>query len=119
MPAKPAKMCETIALADSALSEAFLQMNYRLGTNESVIDHTEVRDQQGRYLFAWHRQENHLLFYIREEALKIRSTLHQSAMAKHGDCVRRNKGGETLITLRSDRDAATLVEWLFPKLQRF
>ncbi|TCJ41285.1 hypothetical protein [Parafrankia sp. BMG5.11] len=110
-------MNEGIERADARLKEAFRRINYNLGTNASVIDHTEVRDRQNRYLFAWHRHKNHLLFYLRREALDARTTLRQSAIGQHGlEAVRQNNGRETLITLTSEQDAEKLVDWLIPKL---
>ena len=110
-------MDDDMAMADARLLALFRDVGYRLSSVPGVIDGTKVEDRENRYLFAWHRNPHHLLFYIRHPALELRSTLRQSAISKHGaDDVRRNPAGETLITLRSDDDARKLGEWLKPKL---
>ena len=110
-------MNEDIKRGDEALAALFRKVGYRLAEVPGVIDGTEVWDMDHRYLFAWHRNPNHLLFYIRHPALEIRSTLRQSAIFNHGaEAVRRNPGGETLVTLRSEEDALKLTKWLGPKL---
>lgn len=99
-------MDEEITKADSRLQTAFLQIGYFLSPVGGVIDGTKVEDRGRRYLFAWHRNPHHLLFYIRMPALQARSTLWQTAMSQHGVAVKQNPGRETLITLYSDEDAA-------------
>jgi hypothetical protein len=106
-----------IRLADERLSTAFRETGHALGETTGVIDGVTVHDRQGRYLFAWHRNPHHLLFYLRIPALRATSTLRQKAIARHPqDRVNRNPGGETTIVLRSAEEAETLLGWLLPAL---
>jgi hypothetical protein len=110
-------MDDTIRRAHERLSAAFRACGYGLGETPGVIQGVTVRDQLGRYLFAWHEHPHHLLFYLRKAALQVKSTLRQKAMARHQQAdVNRNPGGETTITLKSDGDAETLLNWLLPEL---
>jgi hypothetical protein len=110
-------MDETIRLAHERLSEAFREAGHLLGDVPGVIDGVTVHDRQGRYLFAWHKNPHHLLFYLRGPALQAKSTLRQKALGRHRpEQVNRNPGGETTITISSDEEAQTLVEWLMPML---
>jgi hypothetical protein len=110
-------MQETIRLAHERLSTAFREIGYGLEEVGGVIDGVAVRDRFQRYLFAWHKNEHHLLFYLRKPALDAKSTLRQKAMSRHPQGqVNRNPAGETTITLNSDSEAETLVGWLLPTL---
>jgi hypothetical protein len=110
-------MDETIKLAHERLSVAFREIGYVLGETPGVIDGITVHDRSGRYLFAWHKNPHHLLFYLRTPALRARSTLRQKAIARHPEGqVNRNPGGETTITLSSASEAETLLGWLLPAL---
>lgn len=109
-------MEQTIATADERLSSAFRMLAYSLDETSGVIDGMTVRDPRGRYLFAWHRNPRHLLFYLRLPALQAKSTLRQKALHRHPGQVNRNAGGETTITLNSEGDAEALLEWLLPTL---
>jgi hypothetical protein len=110
-------MDESIRVAHERLLAAFRQINYSLGDTPGVIDGVTVHDRSGRYLFAWHKQPHHLLFYLRRPALEAKSTLRQKAIARHPAAqVNRNRGGETTITLKSEDDAGTLLGWLMPEL---
>lgn len=109
-------MSPTIAAADELLASSFRTLGYTLGETTGVINGATVIDRAGRYLFAWHRQPRHLLFYLRPPALSAKSTLRQKAIHRHGDDVQRNSAGETTITLRSEADARTLLDWLLPTL---
>lgn len=108
---------ETIRLAHERLSAAFREIGYALDDTSGVIEGIKVYDRLGRYLFAWHKHPHHLLFYLRNPALQAKSTLRQKAIARHPqDQVDRNRGRETTITIRSDGEAETLLEWLLPEL---
>jgi hypothetical protein len=110
-------MNETIEAANARLSLAFNRLGYSLGETAGVIDEVTVHDRLGRYLFAWHKHENHLLFYLRKPALEAQSTLRQRAIARHApELVNRNHAKETTIRLTSDSDAETLLGWLLPTL---
>ena len=110
-------MDETIRLADERLRAAFKGIGYPLEDTSGVIDGVTVRDPGGRYLFAWHRNPHHLLFYLRTPALSAQSTLRQKAIARHPPAqVKRNNGGETTICLASEDEAETLLGWLLPEL---
>ena len=110
-------MDETIKQADQRLAEAFRSLGYILSEAGGVIDGTAVYDKQGRYVFAWHRNPRHLLFYLRRPALDIKSTLRQKAISRHGaGNTKENSGRETTIILNSEADAQTLLAWLMPTL---
>lgn len=68
-------MDDTIRLAHERLSAAFRQIGYALDETSGVIEGVTVRDPLGRYLFAWHKNPHHLLFYLRKPALQEQSTL--------------------------------------------
>jgi len=108
---------ETIRLAHERLSAAFAKIGYALGETAGVIDGVTVHDPLGRYLFAWHKNPHHLLFYLRRPALEAKSTLRQKALFRHpAGQISRNRIGETTITVRSDGEAAILLDWLLPAL---
>jgi hypothetical protein len=108
---------EPIRCAHERLSSAFRSAGLSLAPVSGVIDGMTVHDQLGRYIFAWHKNPHHLLFYLRKPALDAKTTLRQKAIARHSDrCVRRNPEGETTITLNSETDAETLLDWLLPAL---
>jgi hypothetical protein len=110
-------MEETIRGAHERLSQAFRDFGYTLGEVPGVIDGVTVDDLHGRYLFAWHKNPQHLLFYVRIPALRAKSTLRQKALSRHPEGqVNMNSRGETTITLYSDSEAETLLGWLLPAL---
>jgi hypothetical protein len=108
---------ETIALAHERLSAAFRRSGHTLGQTSGVIEGVTVHDPRGRYLFAWHKNPRHLLFYVRMPALEAQSTLRQKALSRHPrDQVSRNPSGETTITIYNDDEAEMLLGWLMPAL---
>lgn len=110
-------MDDAVLLAHERLTAAFSEIGYQLGEVSGVIAGVTVHDRSGRYVFAWHTQPHHLLFYLRLPALQAKSTLRQKALGHHpADLVNRNPGGETTITLNSDADAELLLNWLLPAL---
>lgn len=109
-------MDETIRLAHERLSAAFRGIGYALDETTGVIEGVTVRDRLGRYVFAWHKNPHHLLFYLRKPALHAKSTLRQKAITRHPGQVERNPGGETTITLDSEDEAEALLQWLMPEL---
>ena len=110
-------MDETIKHAHERLSAAFRGIGYLLDDTPGVIDGVTVHDRLGRYLFAWHKNPHHLLFYLRGPALQVKSTLRQKAIASQPQGrVNKNPGGETTITLLSDSETEVLLGWLLPAL---
>jgi hypothetical protein len=110
-------MEESVGLAHERLSRAFREIGYALEATSGVIEGVTVRDRLGRYLFAWHKNPHHLLFYLRKPALDAKSTLRQKAIARHWPGrVKRNPGGETTITIAGHDEAEVLLGWLLPAL---
>jgi hypothetical protein len=95
----------------------FTSLGYTLSPTSGVIDGIRVHDAAKRYLFAWHRNHHHLLFYLRMPALQARRGLHELAVANQPDGrATQNNGGETTIRLCSDAEVQTLLDWLLPLL---
>ncbi len=81
------------------------------------MDEVTVHDPQNRHLFSWHKNSHHLLFYVRHPALRAQAALRQNALAQHPlEKVNTHPSGETTITLDSESDAQTLINWLLPAL---
>ncbi|HEY5721604.1 MAG TPA: hypothetical protein VIT45_04710 [Allosphingosinicella sp.] len=110
-------MDESIKRAHERLSASFREIGYTLEATSGFIEGVKVYDLDGRYLFAWHKNPHHLLFYLRKPALDAKSTLRQKAIRRHPQGqVDQNPGGETTITLTGDSDTAELLGWLIPAL---
>jgi hypothetical protein len=110
-------MDEKISKAHEKLSSAFREIGFRLQNTSGVIDGVKVYDRANRYLFSWHKNPHHLLFYLRIPALNAKSTLSQKAATRHSaEQMNINPTRETTIKLNGLHDAETLLGWLLPEL---
>jgi hypothetical protein len=88
------------------------RMQLRAQPHSSVLSAVKLYDVQGRYLFSWIINKNHLLFYIRKPALKLVPSLGPRAL----HCltaVKLNPAAEVTIRLETVADAKALSDWLF------
>lgn len=84
-----------------------LTVSYKTGLVPAVRWH----DAQGRYLFSFIPNRGDLLFYIRKPALDCAPQLAAQAQSL-GLSSRRNPAGEQTLRIRTNEDAARVVEWM-------
>ncbi|PZN94727.1 MAG: hypothetical protein DCF31_08770 [Alphaproteobacteria bacterium] len=82
---------------------------------KGAIRELQIREPEGAQPFAVIVNQNSLLFYLRQPALRADPDLAEKARAKFAERLLDdgNSSNEVRIPLRNERDAEDVVEWLF------
>ncbi|WP_426168004.1 hypothetical protein [Sandarakinorhabdus sp. DWP1-3-1] len=82
---------------------------------KGAIRELQIRQPDGNQPFAVVVNQNSLLFYLRQPALRADPDLADKARAKFAERLldEPNGGNEVRILLRTERDAEDIAEWLF------
>jgi hypothetical protein len=79
--------------------------------NSGHVEAVRLHDVHNRYVFSWIPNQHHLLFYVRNPALKTSRPLRGMAL-RDLPRTKENPAGEVTARLETEQDAQLVVDWL-------